>query len=118
MGATYPEGDYSMVSILLLVEKIRRNYIDLKQGFCLISSADPLPINSCQSMLELEVPCGWGIPSLDSPGVPFPAQDADGSCTQLQQLSASGTQSQPRSSQCPEDVAMGKQGNIPFPWDG
>ena len=82
MGATYLEVDYSMVSILLLVEKIRRNYIGLKQGFCLISSADPLPINSCQSMLGLEVPCGWGIPSLDSPGFPFPAQDADAGCAQ------------------------------------
>ena len=82
MGATYLEGDYSMVSILLLVEKIRRNYIDLKQGFCLISSADPLPINSCQSRHGLTVPRGWSIPSLDSPGFPFPAQDADGGCAQ------------------------------------
>jgi len=91
MGATYLEGCHSMASILLLGEKIRRNYIGLKQGLCVISSADPLPINSCQSMLGLEVSCGWGIPSLDSPGFPFPAQDADGGCAQLQQMSASGT---------------------------
>ena len=91
MGVTYLEGDCSMVSMLLLVEKNQEKLYPLKQGFCLKSSADPPPINSCQSMLGLEVSCGWGIPSLDSPGFPFPAQDADGGCAQLQQMSASGT---------------------------
>ena len=54
------------------------------------------------------------IPPFNSPVAPFPAKNAHAGGMEFEQMTTCSTQAEPGACECSEDVAMGKQGNVPF----